>query len=285
MSVTWIRTVVVCRVCVLCLLHEAARSLSASYMSQVGGCVQGVCTLSVSWGGWRLYVSYMKQVDGCLQGVYSVIYLRQDDSYLLHEAEWRLSVSYMRQDGGFLQDVCTLSVTWGNTVIICQLHEAGWQLSAGCVLCHILETAWRLSVNCMRQDGGYLSVTWGRLVVVCMCVCTLSVTWGSMAIICQLHEVDWLLFAECVSVSWCWMAGICLLHEAGGWLSSGCVCVRCQILWGRLAIVCRDCVLCVLHEGTWRLSVSYMRRTSGLLLVTWGRKAVVCRVSVLSLLN
>ena len=58
-----------------------------------------------------LYVSYMKQVDRCLQGVYSVIYLRQDDSYLLHEAEWRLSVSYMREDGGFLQDVCTLSVT------------------------------------------------------------------------------------------------------------------------------------------------------------------------------
>ena len=37
----------------------------------------------------------------------------------LHEAGWQLSVSYMKQVGGYL------SVARGRLAVICQLHEAG----------------------------------------------------------------------------------------------------------------------------------------------------------------
>jgi hypothetical protein len=150
LSVTWGRLAVVCRMCVRCMLLEAAWWLSVSCMRQVGCCLQGCMrTLSEIEAEWRLSVSYMRKADGYLSATrgrlavicqlreagwwLSVSYMRQVICQL-HEPGWRLSVSYMRQDDGYL------SVTWGRMTVICRLHGTGW----------------RLSVSYMRQDGDYL---------------------------------------------------------------------------------------------------------------------------------
>jgi len=64
--------------------------------------------------------------------VYTVCYLRQHDGYLL--------------------------VTGGSLAVVCK---------GVCVLCQIIEAGWQLSVSYMRQDGGCLSVTRGRMTVIC----------------------------------------------------------------------------------------------------------------------
>jgi hypothetical protein len=48
--------------------------------------------------------------------------------------------------------------------VICQLHEADWQLFVGYMgqvigVCQLHGAGWRLFVNYMKQDDGYLSVT------------------------------------------------------------------------------------------------------------------------------
>ena len=69
----------------------------------------------------------------------------------IHEAGWQLSVSYMRQVGGYL------SVTLVRMTVICQLHEAGW----------------RIFIRYMRQDDGKLSYTSESCFVV---ICQLNET-------------------------------------------------------------------------------------------------------------
>ena len=136
-------------------LHEAGYRLPVSYMRQDGECVEGVFVYSVAWSV-RVVVCQLLEVGCCLQGV-CVCYLRDVSGCLLW---YTPSITC-----GKLAVVClgcTLSITWGGMTVICQLHEAGWQLS----------------LSYMRQDSGCLQG-----------VCNLSVTWGRIAVICQLHEM------------------------------------------------------------------------------------------------
>jgi hypothetical protein len=92
---------------------------SISYMSLIGGCLQG-CTLSVSWAivcrGYVKYVSYIGRLE---------VVCRWCEYCQFLTAGWLLSaggcfVSYMMQIGDCLQGVCEL----------CHILEASWKLSA-----------------------------------------------------------------------------------------------------------------------------------------------------------
>ena len=175
---------------------------SLTYMSQIGGCLQGVCTLSVTWGSmavgccgalchlheadWRVFAGdrgvlcRLLEADWLLSvGVYSVIYIWQDGGCLLGE----YSVSYTRQVGGRLQRAGVYTVSY-----IRQVFGCPWGV---CEQCQLLQEGG----GCL-QDVRNLLVIWGRLAIVCsgcvICqvlathgwlsagVCTLSVTLGRL---------------------------------------------------------------------------------------------------------